>query len=322
MRSKGKRGKKRRKERRRQQNTFRIDQHPDYKPLPRDRCTLTMLTGPQPGSLHTLAVGELVLGRDEELPWRIDDRGVSSHHARIIAKVGTFTLYDLGSTNGTFINGHRLHHSHNLQDGDRIQLGENTLLRVSLQDATEEEAARRMYQAAVLDPLTGIYNRGHLDAVLVAEYAYAVRHKIVLSVLFVDLDHFTQINNTHGHQAGDAVLKAAAQTIRYAIRTEDLVARYGGEEFVLVARGIDLNGGLVMAERIRSTISEIAVPYHGKTVRVSASIGVACYEPATPYDSPEALIAAADRAVYRAKADGRNCVREALEIAPQSWRRR
>ncbi len=304
---------------RRQRTTYRVDRHPDYRPLPRDRCTLTMLTGPTPGLIHTLSMGELLLGRDEELPWRIDDRGISARHARIINSGGRFVLEDLGSTNGTFVNGHRRERCE-LRDGDRIQLGENTLLRVALQDATEQEAARRMYQAAVLDPLTGIYNRGHLDAVLIAEHAFAVRHKIALSVLFVDLDHFTQINNTHGHQAGDAVLKAVAQSIRQSIRTEDLVARYGGEEFVLVARGIDLNGALVMAERIRRTIASLEVPHPGGSVRVTASIGVAAFEAATPHQSPEQLIAAADRAVYRAKAEGRNCVREDIETAPDSWR--
>jgi diguanylate cyclase (GGDEF)-like protein len=321
VRWRGNRNKPRGKLQRRQQSTFRVDEHPDYKPLPRDRCTLTMLTGPTPGVIHTLSTGELMLGRDEELPWRIEDRGISSRHARVLSQHGEFVLEDLDSTNGTYLNGHLLERPNKLRDGDRIQLGENTLLRVSLQDATEQEAVRRMYRAAVLDPLTGIYNRGHLDTILVAEFAYAARHKIALAVLFVDLDFFTAINNTHGHQAGDAVLKAIAQTIRHAIRTEDLAARYGGEEFVLVARGIDLNGALVMAERTRRTIEELAVPFHGKTLKVTASIGVASFEAATPYTTPEQLVAAADRAVYRAKADGRNCVRGEVELAPESWRR-
>ncbi|MEM9692966.1 MAG: GGDEF domain-containing protein [Myxococcota bacterium] len=303
--------------RRRQSNTHRIEERPDFKALPKDRCTLTMLTGPRPGAIHTLGTAELVLGRDDDLPWRIEDRGVSGRHARIYGQSGKFILQDMESTNGTFVAGSRVL-VHELRDGDRIQLGEHTLIRVSLQDATEHEAAKRMYQAAVLDPLTGVYNRGHLEAVLVAEFAYAHRHKSPLTVAFVDLDHFTRVNNTYGHQAGDAVLRMAAQAISHAVRTEDLVARYGGEEFVLLARGIDINGGLVMAERVRRTLESLRVPVHGNTIEITGSVGVASYEAATPYATQEELIAAADRAVYRAKADGRNRVCDAID-EPDQW---
>lgn len=305
-------------QKRRQSDTHRIDERPELEALPKDRCTLTMLTGPQPGAIHTVGNADVTLGRDDELSWRIDDRGVSGTHARIYVDGQSFFIEDLDSTNGTFINGRRIMR-HELRDGDRIQLGEHTLIRVSLQDATEHEAARRMYQAAVLDPLTGVYNRGHLEAVLVAEFAFAQRHKSPLAVVFIDLDHFTQVNNTYGHQAGDAVLRMTAQAIRHAVRTEDLVARYGGEEFVLLSRGIDLNGAVVMAERVRRTVESVKVTFHGQSIRVTASLGVACREAATPFETQEELLSAADRAVYRAKAEGRNCVREA-ETSGHSWK--
>ncbi|MEM1034067.1 MAG: GGDEF domain-containing protein [Myxococcota bacterium] len=278
-----------------------------------------MLTGPRPGAIHTMGPGELVLGRDDELPWRLEDRGVSAFHARVFSRAGTFFIEDLDSTNGTYINGRPVL-LQEISDGDRIQLGEHTLLRASLQDVTEHEAARKMYEAAVLDPLTEIYNRGHMEAVLRQEFAFAQRHKSPLAVMFVDLDHFTRVNNTHGHQVGDEVLRRVARTIHHAIRTEDLVARYGGEEFVLVARGIDLNGSLVMAERVRRTIEHTRIPVGDTTISVTASIGVACFEAATPYPSQDELVAAADRAVYSAKREGRNRVCEALDVAPSSWR--
>jgi len=301
--------------------TFRIDQHPDYKALPKDRCTLTMLTGPTPGAIQPVSgEADVVLGRSEELPARIEDRGISGHHARIYCHQGAFWVEDLSSTNGTFVNGMRLASAHQLMDGDRIQLGENTLIRVSLQDATEQEAARRMYNAAVQDPLTGVFNRGHLEASLVSEFAFALRHKVPLSVLFVDLDHFTKVNNTYGHQAGDAALQLTAQAIQNAVRIEDMVTRYGGEEFVLVARGIDSAGGAILAERVRRTVESITIPFRGQAIRITASVGVATHEPNTPYDSHEQLIAAADRAVYRAKAEGRNRVCQAMMAAPGSWR--
>ena len=293
---------------------------PDYRPLPKDRCTLTMLTGPTPGAVHVVGQAGTTMGRAPELSWCIGDRGVSSEHACITRKEGGFWLEDLNSTNGTFVNGRRVETRQRLCDGDHVQLGEHTLLRVSLHDANEQEATERLYRAAVLDPLTGVYNRGHLEAVLVAEYAFATRHRSPLGVAFADLDHFSSVNNTHGHQAGDAVLQQVANTMRRAVRTEDLVARYGGEEFVILARGIDLNGTMAMAERVRRMVEVLQVPVAAGVVRVTASFGVAAFERATPYGSVGELLAAADRAVYRAKAAGRNRVCEAADTCPASWR--
>jgi diguanylate cyclase (GGDEF)-like protein len=308
-------------DRRKLRKTFRIDQHPGFCQLPKDRCTLTMLTGPTPGAMQPVnAAMALVLGRDTDLPAYIADRGISGRHATIAFERGAFWITDLDSTNGTYVNGMRIACPTALNDGDRIQLGENTLMRVSLQDATEQEAARRMYHAAVHDALTGVFNRGHLDAMLVTEFAFALRHQMPLSIVFIDLDHFSQVNNTYGHQAGDAALAATAQAIRNAMRTEDIVARYGGEEFVILARNIEASGAKVLAERIRRMVEAMTVPFHGAAIRITASLGTATHEPLTPYDSYEQLVAAADRAVYRAKADGRNCVRQALSAAPDSWR--
>jgi diguanylate cyclase (GGDEF)-like protein len=288
-----------------------MDQRPDYVPLPKDRCTLTMLTGPDPGALHTVGPGHVILGRDEALPFRILDRGVSGCHARIYCHAGVFWIEDLESTNGTHVNGKRVGSAQRLCDGDRIQLGENTLLRVALQDVTEHEATRRIHQAALLDPLTGVYNRGHLEAVMVAEYAFASRHRTPLALAFIDIDHFGAINNRWGHPVGDAVLRCVAQTIRHSLRLEDFVARYGGEEFVVVARGIDMNGALAMAERVRRNIASCEVAVGETVVSMTASLGVAAFEAATPYAAIDLLIAAADRAVYCAKALGRNRVCQA-----------
>lgn len=268
-----------------------------------------MLCGPSPGSVHKLGQGELVLGRDEDLAYRIDDVAVSGRHARLYSQDGNFFIEDLGSTNGTFVEGRRLTAKRRLQEGDRVQLGLNTLFRVDLQDATEEEAAKRLYEAAVRDPLTGVYNRGHFETLIVSEFAFAARHKTPLSVLFIDFDHFTQVNNTYGHQAGDAVLRNAARTIAETIRTEDLVARYGGEEFVLVARGISLEHTLILAERVRSTVARCVVPWDDVAIAVTVSIGVATFDhQRAPYGSADELVAAADRAVYRAKHAGRDRV--------------
>jgi two-component system, cell cycle response regulator len=278
------------------------------KELPKDRCTLVMLTGPTPGAVQVVEDEALVMGRGTDVSVQIADPGISSRHARVFLNGGRYWVEDLGSTNGTHLNGRRLDTLQALSDGDRLQLGQTTLLRVALQDATEQEAARRIYEAAVRDPLTKLYNRGHLDRVLAREYAYATRHQTALAVLFIDLDFFSRVNNTYGHQAGDLVLRTVAHTIQRAVRTEDVVARYGGEEFVLVARGLGCEHALQFGERLRQMIEAQSIPWGETMLQVTGSIGSAAYEPATPYPSLQELLAAADRAVYKAKNDGRNRV--------------
>jgi diguanylate cyclase (GGDEF)-like protein len=287
--------------------TFRVDEHPDFKALPRDRCTLTMLQGPSPGAVQPVVGDDLVLGRDEELPGRIDDRGMSRRHARIFRLLGEWVIEDLASTNGSFVNGQKLGKGPvRLADGDRIQLGETTVLRVSLQDAHEQEVAKKTYESTVRDPLTGAFNRRHFEERFQAEHAFARRHASPLTVIFVDLDHFKKLNDTHGHQAGDAALQQAVAAMQRTVRVEDLVGRYGGEEFVVLCRALDRDGAAVLCERLRAAIEALEVQHEGHTIRITASLGRATQSPQRDYPHAEELLAAADRAVYAAKQSGRN----------------
>ncbi len=292
---------------------MRIEALPDYESLPKDRCLLTMLQGPTPGAIQPVTQ-EVVLGRGEDLDARIDDRGMSRQHARIFKVGGRFYVEDLGSTNGTRVNGEKIATQRALEDGDRIQLGESTLLRITLADAEEAEAARKLYESAVRDPLTGVYNRGHFDERLDTEFAYAARHKVPLTVMLFDLDHFKRVNDTWGHPAGDAVLVAAARAVSGAMRAEDGFARYGGEEFVIIARGIEHPDALAMGERIRHTVAELVIAHEGLELRATCSIGIATMDEAHLFAHPEELLSAADRAVYQAKAQGRNQVCSARTI--------
>ncbi len=288
--------------------TFRLDEHPDFKQLPKDHCSLTMLKGPHAGAVQPVVDGEMVLGRDESLPCRIDDRGLSRRHAKVYQILGHWCVEDLGSTNGTRLNGEPVGTTpQKLKDGDRIQIGESTVLRVTLMDAAEAEAARKLYESAVRDALTGTYNRGHFDERLRAEFAYARRHGEALSLILFDLDHFKAINDTHGHPAGDATLVAVAETIRRAVREEDTFARYGGEEFVILCR-LDGAAAGQLAERLRQLIAELSIPSGEQSLQVTASFGVATLYAAQLYEHPEELVAAADGAAYRAKREGRNRV--------------
>ncbi|MDD9940292.1 MAG: diguanylate cyclase [Myxococcales bacterium] len=276
------------------------------------QAILTVLSGSEAGTVHRLDRSEHVIGRDDSADIILGDAGLSRRHASVNRTVhGTF-LRDLGSTNGTFVNAEAVRHAHELADGDRIQMGQGTVLRFSLQDRLEQEAAERLYEMTVRDPLTRLYNRRYLDERLRSEFAYAKRHEHDLCVLMVDVDHFKFINDTHGHAAGDEVLRHVARGLEKIVRAEDLVARYGGEEFIILARGIDPNGGLAFAERIRVYLGGLAIAYMSGTLSITVSVGVA-HTDGSAFRQASAVVAAADAALYRAKANGRNRVELADE---------
>jgi diguanylate cyclase (GGDEF)-like protein len=159
------------------------------------------------------------------------------------------------------------------------------------------------------DALTGLFNRAYLDQVLGEEFARASRHGWPLTVLFIDLDHFKRVNDTHGHAAGDRVLEAAAELLRRGTRDGDLVARYGGEEFVVVLPGSNLEAGATVADRLLEGFHQSPIAIGpDKRLAITASIGVASHGGERVFATPLALVQAADEAMYRAKAAGRDRV--------------
>jgi diguanylate cyclase (GGDEF)-like protein len=180
----------------------------------------------------------------------------------------------------------------------------------SQQQASElKQQNEKLQQQATTDGLTGLANRATFDEFLARHFAQAVRDGKSISLLVMDLDRFKKINDTHGHQAGDAVLKATAKLFGSAARQQDLAARYGGEEMVLVLPQTPRSVAAAIAESIRRAIAARPVPCGNVQVPVTASIGVASYEPGSPLREPAHLIKAADLAVYNAKHGGRNCVK-------------
>lgn len=159
------------------------------------------------------------------------------------------------------------------------------------------------------DGLTGIFNRRHLDEYLNVELLRCKREKQAISLLMIDVDHFKKYNDHYGHPNGDACLRTVANSISEAIkRPGDLAARYGGEEFAVVLPGTDTLGALQVAEQIRSDITSANIPHTGNTAgRVTVSVGVATLT-AADLANPDELIESADRALYQAKAAGRDKV--------------
>ncbi len=272
-------------------------------------AVLTVQAGPEAGKVFPLERDKPnTLGREEvECTIALADARLSRVHARIVAVNGEWMLTDQGSTNGTFVNDVRIEKHSQLVDGDRILLGGSLSLRFALVTEEESQALMRVYDAAVRDGLTGVLNRKALDQRLLGEIAFAVRHDAPLSIVMLDVDHFKLVNDTHGHPAGDAVLREIAARLTRALRIEDVLGRYGGEELLIVARGLALEQGAQLAERMRALIDSSPVVFEGVSIPVSASFGVASLACCATRDAP-AVLAVADARLYAAKHAGRNRV--------------
>ncbi len=272
----------------------------------RTRPYLLVLAGPHVGEMFPINAVDTVIGRGEQATIRLRDDSISRKHVRLVANGNEVRIEDLGSANGTVINGSRVTTSP-LHDGDKIQLGATTILKFTYHDELEEDFQRQMYDAALRDPLTKAFNKKHLLEQIATELAFARRHGTPLALMMLDIDHFKRVNDTFGHLAGDQVLGTLANTIRTIVRTEDMFARYGGEEFAVVMRSASIPQAGVVAERIRATIAQTRFVFAADVIPVTVSLGVAGY-PSTEAKEITDLVAAADEALYEAKRTGRNRV--------------
>jgi len=169
-----------------------------------------------------------------------------------------------------------------------------------------ESLNQRLREQTIRDPLTGLHNRRYFEESIARDAARATRVDEPLALLLIDLDHFKNVNDTHGHAAGDLVLQSLARVISADVRVSDLVCRFGGEEFVVSLPGASLMAALARAEQWRNTFGESFVEAAGVPVRCTLSAGLAMFHGAG--DTIEAALARADAALYKAKHAGRNCV--------------
>jgi len=186
-------------------------------------------------------------------------------------------------------------------------LDSHRLYTENLERRAEEE---RLQKLTLEDPLTGLANRRHFDDVLMTEARRAARTKSLLSLVMIDIDCFKAYNDEYGHQHGDEALKRVAAAVGAAVgRAGDLAARYGGEEFAVILPVTDTEGGVVLGERIRLTIEHLRIPHvrSSSGTYLTASVGVSSAQGSSAL-TPSLLIGAADRALYRAKRMGGNCL--------------
>ena len=188
----------------------------------RSRAIFTQMTGPSAGRTLSLPKDALItLGRSSECTFRFEDTSLSRVHGHILRVRDAYMYQDPGSTNGSFINDVKVEGRVQLRDGDRLQLGKETILGFSIVDEAEEQARKQVYEAVVLDPLTGVHNRKALEDRIEAELGRAARAGGDLSVVILDLDFFKRVNDTWGHVAGDAVLANAGAVLSRSVAATD-----------------------------------------------------------------------------------------------------
>jgi two-component system, cell cycle response regulator len=171
---------------------------------------------------------------------------------------------------------------------------------------------RRLQEAALTDALTGFPNRRYAIERIQQEWLASSRTARPMSCMIIDIDSFKQINDTHGHDAGDMVLREAAEALRDALRGQDVICRTGGDEFLVICPETDLPAAQVCAERLRSAVDRLVLSAGGQTLKVSLSIGVAVRDPYM--GDVDALIKRADEGAYLAKQRGRNRVEVARPV--------
>ncbi|MBI3543327.1 MAG: GGDEF domain-containing protein [Deltaproteobacteria bacterium] len=268
---------------------------------------LIVIRGTPQGKRYELTKSNMFIGRDVSAEIAINDQNASRKHAEVIKEAnGVYKLKDNNSTNGTFVNDKQIKEPVVLRKEDMIKIG-GTIMKFLPAGELEIFYLGTLESAAHTDPLTKIYNKGYIMESLEAEFKRAKALHQDFSIIILDLDHFKKINDTHGHDAGDFVLKEVCNIVRTkALPKNAIFGRFGGEEFLILLPATNLEAGTQVAETIRSTLEKTQFMYEGKRMPVTASIGVA--EQALDVDNQTALFKLADKAVYQAKSGGRNQV--------------
>jgi diguanylate cyclase (GGDEF)-like protein len=207
-------------------------------------------------------------------------------------------------------------------------LGEIRQLRTRLEEAyatielllanrtSLEEDVLQLRRIAATDELTGLWNRRFLVDSLQISFSFAIRHRLPLSLLLLDVDHFKAFNDGFGHAAGDVILNQVARLTQSCARNHDVVARYGGEEFAVLLPGTDREGAEALAERVRRAIQEH--PWSGRGITASLGAATLCHVSCTSPRTVSGLIETADLALYHSKRQGRNRVTHADDLVPAS----
>jgi diguanylate cyclase (GGDEF)-like protein len=285
----------------------------ERKKVERLNACLLGIEGPVTGNLFDLAPGVSTFGRNPDNTYTITADGISRKHFQIevFQEDGQIIIRDMGSSNGTLVNGAKVVSPKSLQKNDRINAGIVSFRYIPKGDL-DRLAYDKIHQEAVTDRLTGCFNKAYFLDFLEQEFkkyrpAVASGNPGTLSLLVIDLDHFKKLNDAFGHLAGDLVLKEMAVNVKkVCVREGDIFVRYGGEEFVVILPNTPSKVALEIAERVRKTIESHPFVYEGTTLKVTGSVGGSTIS--GQMSNPLDLFKLADKAVYESKAKGRNQV--------------
>lgn len=288
------------------------------RPSLKRRPVVFVMSGPAVARQFVFPEGStrVTVGRGEQADFRVADPSVSRIHAAFHCGWDgqdiRVHVEDLGSTNGSRIEGRRVHERIEMTSGMKVCLGE-MILRFELLTDDEIEAQgglSKQVEAGRSDALTGLLSRRYLTEHLPSLVVSHRRHRIPLSMALVDLDHFKRINDNYGHPAGDEVLRRAAEILRTRIRVADIPIRYGGEEFCVLLPGAPREESARIGERIRIAMARHSFEDISPGLVVTASIGLATLG---PQEDLEQWLRRTDGALYQAKRSGRDRVVVASE---------
>jgi diguanylate cyclase (GGDEF)-like protein len=273
------------------------------KPDLRDSC-LIVIYGDDLGRRIPLSERPVTVGRSSRCDVQFDQESVSRNHCRVSVRGDHFTIRDLGSTNGTYVND-ELCDEIQLRDGDQIKVG-RTILKFISSGNIEGQYHEEIYRLMTVDGLTELHNKRYFEEMLERESSRARRYGRTFSLILFDIDWFKQINDTNGHLAGDAVLRQLGALVKQHVRRDDILSRTGGEEFGIIVPEIQKEGGVELAEKLRKIVEEAVFDFEDTTMNITISLGVAQWE--RGMDEPEDLVRLADARLYEAKNGGRNQV--------------
>jgi len=267
---------------------------------------LLVLYGDELGKRYPLDAPQLVFGRSLGCDRVLDNPSVSRRHFCIYVEAGETSIDDVGSTNGTFLNGVKLARRTTLNAGDLISVG-NVILKYLPFEETDRYFSRELFRLSTIDPLTDAYNKQFFLEILSKEVDRSTRYQHPLSLLLLDVDRLFDVNKKFGEPSGDAVLRGLARLIMETVRKQDVFARYDDDTFSVLLPETDQERTMQVAERLRRCVESHPFRFDGgSTLSVTISVGVATLCETT--SSVATLLKRADDALDRAKTTGRNRV--------------
>ena len=268
---------------------------------------LVIYIGNASGRRHKLVRGTMTIGRSNQADITIDDERISRFHCIIEWLGETIIIQDNGSTNGTYVGSRKVNRAL-LSPGVALQMG-HSIMKIEYKNEAEIRSDDNLLHRASVDALTGVFNRQHFIQLASMEIAYAIRYRLPLGIIMMDIDNFKRVNDKYGHQTGDIVLAQFANVVLENKRSEDLFARYGDEEFTILPRG-EINKDIMYAqcERIRKAVENYEFCSGDDCFRLTVSLGFHL-KTVTGSDVETILrdlIRKADQALDLAKEKGKN----------------